>query len=254
MISTLLRTTALIGLLSVGAAQAADLRVPVTKAPPQVALAYNWSGFYIGGFVGGSWADHTITSEVSGVGFFDNNPFQSYRIDGNGFLAGGTVGYNLQFANWVLGVEFEGGHLGARKTVTVPDTGDAGDQLNFKYGGYTVLAGRFGLAFDRVLIYGKAGGAWARVRHTEGDLDLPGPHFDPLFSFDVSKTLTGLAVGGGLEWAWTNNWSIKAEYLFLDFKDFTARDAGGRGYILENNVNTVKVGLNYRFGGFPFGY
>jgi outer membrane immunogenic protein len=228
---------------------AADMAVkaPVLKAPPPPPV-YVWSGFYIGGYVGGSWGEHTVTSVVPGVGFFDNNPFQSYRIHGSGFLGGGTIGYNFQFSNIVLGVEAEGGYLGARKTSVVPDGGDAGDQLNFKYSGYAVLAARFGLAFDRLLVYAKGGGAWARVKHVEGDLDLPGPALDPNFSYSVSKTAHGWAAGGGLEWAWTNNWTIKGEYLFLQFDDFTARDAGARGYKIENEVHTAKIGLNYKFG------
>jgi len=230
-------------------ALAADLpvRSPVYKAAPP--SYFSWTGFYVGAYAGGSWGEHTITSGVPGVGFFDNNPFDSYSIHGTGFLAGGTAGYNVQFSNLVLGAEIEGGYLGARKTTVVPDGGDAGDQLNFKYGSYFVAAARLGLAFDRALVYAKGGGAWARVRHVEGDLDLPGPVFDPNFSFNVAKTLSGFAVGGGIEWAWTHNWSIKAEYLFLDFDDFIARDAGGRRYILENNIHTAKIGLNYRFGG-----
>jgi outer membrane immunogenic protein len=235
-------------LLIPSVASAADMPVKARPAPPP-APEFSWTGFYVGGYVGGAQSDHSVTSAVPGVGFFDNNPFQSYGHTGTGFLAGGTIGANYQISRFVIGVELEGGYLDSGATTVVADTGDAGDQIHHRYRSYLVAGGRVGLAFDRLLVYGKGGAAWANVNHVEGDLDLPGPHFDPNFSYNVSKTLNGWAAGGGVEYAFTNNWTVKGEYLYLDFDSFTAFDAGNRGYIITNKIHTAKIGINYKFGG-----
>lgn len=244
----LLAAASLVALtVSASAADMAARPMYAKAAPPVVAPVFTWTGFYIGGFIGGAWSDHSVTSGVPGVGFFDNNPFQSYGHNGAGFMGGGTVGYNFQVSSVVFGVEVEGGYLGASRTTVVPDTGDAGDQLNHKYSTYLVAAARLGLAFDRFLVYAKGGAAWAQISHTEGDLDLPGPALDPNFSYSVTRTLSGYAVGGGLEYAITNNWTIKGEYLYMKFGNFTATDAGARTYVLTNQVSTGKLGVNYKF-------
>lgn len=162
-------------------------------------------------------------------------------------MGGGTVGYNFQVSSVVFGVEVEGGYLGASRTTVVPDTGDAGDQSNHKYSTYLVAAARLGLGLRPLPRIRKG---WCRLGadfDTEGDLDLPGPALDPNFSYSVTRTLSGYAVGGGLEYAITNNWTIKGEYLYMKFGNFTATDAGARTYVLTNQVSTGKLGVNYKF-------
>jgi len=228
-------------------AAAADL--PVKAPPPPMVAAYHWSGFYVGGYVGAAWGRSTVTAEVQANSFFDNNPTDTFTIRGAGVLAGGTVGYNVQLSNIVLGVEIEGGRLGAKRSDIAPDfeVEPPGDLYTFKYGGYALFGGRFGVASDRWLIYAKAGVARARVSHVAGDLD--GAELNPAYSFQVRTTLDGWAAGGGVEYALSGNWTFKAEYLYFDFEDLRVFDGNGFAYVLENSVQTVKFGLNYRFGG-----
>ena len=146
----------------------------------QLATLYDWTGFYAGGHVGGGWVDN-----------------------GNGgFLGGGQVGFNYQMRQWVLGVE--------------ADLSGASGDLNWT----STLAARLGWAFDRWLVYGKVGGAWANIDF-------------PVYDGVVKRTSSGLLLGVGAEYAFKNNWSAKIEYNRMN---------------VDRDVDAVKVGLNYRFG------
>jgi len=92
----LLAATALVALFG-SSAIAADMPAPVYKAPPPPPV-WSWSGFYIGGQVGADWG----TAEAS---LNANNVFQGLsgpvaQTEQNGFLAGGLIGLNWQFASW----------------------------------------------------------------------------------------------------------------------------------------------------------
>lgn len=91
----------------VSSGSASDLIPPAYKAPPGPAaiVAYNWSGFYIGGHAGGTWAD-TVVSDPTGAVFAP--PGAGIDINGAGFLGGGQLGYNWQAGSWVLGVQGDG--------------------------------------------------------------------------------------------------------------------------------------------------
>ena len=169
----------LFGLGTTGVASAADL--PVKARPPVVApvLAYNWSGCYFGGYLGGATPDRSIHANdptsnggVFPAGTFYNAPNAnvlnagafSYNLNSN-VIGGGTVGCNWQGAgsSWVVSMEGEGGYMRLAGSVTDPYS--LGPLVNL--GGDTVastrvgdwygsVAGRFGYAWDRVLFYGKA--------------------------------------------------------------------------------------------------
>ncbi len=200
-------------LLSVSAASdAADAgRGPAYRPPPPpIPLFYNWTGLYIGVHAGGGWAD--------GIG-----------DTGSGFIGGGQIGYNYQVApQWVLGVEAEisgsgiKNHLGTFGPFTV----------NLKWNTLTTLTPRFGYAFDNWLVYGKVGGAWA-------DVSVNAP-----FGC-CGGTASGWVAGVGAEYAFRNNWSAKIEYNHFGF-------GSDSGIFFTGNsvtVDTVKAGVNYRFGG-----
>ena len=211
------------------------------------AAPFSWTGLYIGAHIGAARADTSVTSGTPGVGFFDNNGYDSFSVHDTGVFGGGTLGYNLQLGRVVIGAEADVGFINADASAIAPDVND-GDRVRAKYDSYGVIAGRLGFtATDRVLVYGKAGVAFAKIQNTGADID-PGPVFDPNFSYVVSETRTGWAYGGGIEAALHSGWSMKLEYLRLDFDDFTARDAGGRTYRVENSADTWKIGLNYKFG------
>lgn len=115
------------------------------------------------------------------------------------------------------------------------------------------IAGRFGLAFDRALVYGKAG--WVA-----GRFDWFGADALNTFNTRGSATLDGLLIGLGLEYAFTNNWTVKFEYDYLGFpsKDvnFTEVEVatGISAPLIQNvstNKNIFKVGFNYLFNAAP---
>jgi outer membrane immunogenic protein len=233
---------------------AADLPRPVTKAPPPpVVAAYNWTGFYIGGNCGGAWGRTTSSSNDGGFDPVGVSAL-SYKVDSSGGTCGGQVGYNWQAGSLVLGVEGEGAWLGLKKTITGsgPDVTSANvdDLVAVKFDWYAALTGRLGIAVDRVLLYAKGGVAWTRVKNTASDLDGSPLVIDPTDFSSESRSRTGWAAGGGLEYGLTPNWSVKAEYLFLDFGRYTTGVNGdGDVFVHKNEVHTAKFGINYRFGG-----
>lgn len=232
-------------LATVGSAAAADLpaRYPV-KAPPVVAPVFTWTGFYIGGFVGGAWTDGDVSAyDRSPIPFVANRGW-GYSNDSS-FIGGGTVGINWQPVGspWVLGLEGEIGYLSLSGSAynplatTLYATSSVGDW-------YGVIAGRLGYAWDRVLLYAKGGAAFVNVENT-----IVGP----TFAVSASETKATWAVGGGLEWAFDQNWSIKAEYLYLGLNDTqtTAATVGATTYYWDHDnpgIHTAKIGINYRFG------
>ncbi len=187
--------------------------------PPPIPLFYNWTGLYIGVHAGGGWAD--------GIG-----------DTGSGFIGGGQIGYNYQVApQWVLGVEAEISGSGIKNHLLTIPTQFGPINADFKWNTLTTLTPRFGYAFDTWLVYGKVGGAWA---------DVSASVSAPLgFGRSFGGTASGWVVGVGAEYAFRNNWSAKIEYNHFGF-------GSDSGIFFTGNsvtVDTVKAGVNYRFGG-----
>jgi outer membrane immunogenic protein len=206
-------------LLSASAvSEAADApRGPAYRPPPPPIPFYNWTGLYVGVHAGGGWAD-------LGVG-----------DTGSGFIGGGQVGYNYQInPQWVFGLEVDVSGTSVKNTLAVIGP----MSVNFNWDTLTTLTPRFGWASDNLLVYAKAGGAWASVSTSvtgtpQGTISGGG------------GTGSGWVVGVGAEYAFRNNWSAKIEYNHFDFGSDT-------GVFLTGNSITfdaVKVGINYRFGG-----
>jgi len=190
--------------------------------PPPVPLFYNWTGFYAGGHLG--------------VGWDDGN---------SGFLGGGQVGFNYQInPQWVLGVEADIAGTTIKDSVNAAVVGpgavltaNATASLDW----VSTFAARFGYAFDRWLVYGKVGGAWAHASATV-TTGINGMTFG---SISLDQTASGFLLGVGTEYAWGNNWSAKLEYNMLDF--------GNDNPFADTTFHIFKAGINYRFGG-PGGF
>jgi outer membrane immunogenic protein len=214
-----------------GSALAADLparRGMPVKAPEPVAYGYNWSGFYIGAHGGGAWSERCFTF----AGFSEG------CHDADGWLGGGQVGFNVQSGQFVFGLEFSGSWAdisGCHGALLTP-----GDTYGSDSDTILLFTGRVGMTFDRMLLYVTGGGAWVRNEFTynSGVVD------------SVKQNRTGWTVGAGIEYGIAPNWSIAAQYNYVDLgekdvyypiNDFTAR--------ADHELHLATVRLNYRFGG-----
>src|SRR5262245_42890924 len=230
-------------------AAAADLGArPIAKAPVAAPVAvYNWSGFYIGGHVGGLWSDKDWT-EVT-------NPAVTRNLGSNevsGFLAGGQIGFNWQVGAWVFGIEGQASWTDAssdhacRTSVFSGTLVTCSTDINW----VGTVAGRIGYAFNNVLLYAKGGAAFADEDFTMTPT-LAGTVLALSGVSTVGKTRTGWMVGAGVEWGFTPNWSAKIEYNFMDFGSETFAFAdpvfGPTLVDIDQQVHVVKAGINYRF-------
>jgi len=218
---------------------AADLAIrKAPPAPPPIPI-YNWTGFYIGGNVGGAWESGTITDNFTGASFSNTR---------SGFIGGGQIGYNWQVSpNWVLGVEgmFDGADIRSDTgTVTVP-VPSAIDPTTFtataKVDWITTVGARFGYAVNNWLWYGKAGGGWVHDRVTVNDIT------DGL-SVSVSDTRGGWMAGGGIEYGFTPNWTARVDYTHIGLSDVTNTGLFvGDTITLSRHFDMVTAGINYKF-------
>ena len=215
-----------------GPALAADMPArPYAKAPAYTApaIVYNWTGFYIGGHVGGAFA--------GGNGLQSNDAR---------FLGGVQAGADYQFApNWVLGAEAQYSWLngGTNNNLVFPAgtvvNGRVADQIGS-------LTGRIGYTWGPGLIYAKGGYAW-RDGNTIGVANAAGV---PQAFTTSGNSKDGYTVGAGLEYLFAPNWSAKAEYQYYNFGNTTLTTApvDAVGARFRNDEHSVKVGVNYRFG------
>jgi len=228
-------------------AMAADIpaRVPV-KAPPPVAVAvFSWTGCYVGIHGGGAWGNKRWYNSA-GVEFVDR------EHDVDGFLVGGQVGCNIQHGQWVFGIEGQAGwaDVDGGVTVTTPVPGAVPVVLSYNTEVDVLgsVAARIGWAFDRTLIFVKGGAAFVHERHWIAT-------GAGVTTFQTDKELRwGWMVGGGFEYAFSGNWSAKAEYNFNHFgtEDITLCPVptGTCGTErIRQHMHIVKVGINYRWGG-----
>ena len=272
-----------------GAASAADL--PARVYPPILApRAFGWTGCYVGGYVGGAW------NESDGVTFTDvgNGQFRAFSggiVAGgledrhswstgsnSSFTGGGTFGCNFQpIGSFVLGIEGEVGFMrlegsafdpllsptlraGAlRGTPDVSGGAKVGDW-------YGMITPRLGYAWDRILLYAKGGAAFVPASASVVDACLStaaGCGNWVISTSSGSHIFTTWTVGGGLEWAFADRWSVKAEYMFIDLGDNktlttcglantpTGSTVSGGQFCFNSEfrgIQTVKIGLNYLFG------
>jgi outer membrane immunogenic protein len=212
-------------------ASAADMSVrPALMPVPFVPPPFNWTGVYVGANLGGGWASSTINDSFSGASLGNSS---------SGFVGGGQLGYNYQFSNFVLGAEwtFDGTSLNGSRSV-----GALQGTANTNW--MTTVAARFGIAANNWLFYGKAGGGWANNSATFTNVNNG-------LQVSSSNTNSGWLVGAGVEYAFTPNWSTRLEYNYLGLNTWNANSTlfapNADRFSVNRNIQTVLVGLNYRF-------
>jgi outer membrane immunogenic protein len=235
---------------NVSTAMAADLPNSrgYYKAMP-VEGPYNWTGVYGGFNAGYAFGNDTRTSPIAGAG-----PGFPERTTGyEGFLGGVQLGYNWQWDKIVLGVEadVQGASIGgaaAVDTFTSPGFGTIVGTTTNKMDAFGTIRGRVGVAFDRVLVYGTGGYAAGRNTHSNALTGLvefvPGQFVNLNQGFTEASIFQGWVAGGGIEYGFADRWSVKAEYLHLDFARKTAAD---RTTQIKLDFDLVRAGVNYRF-------
>jgi len=271
-----------------GAAFAADLPV---RAPPPVYLPPPppmWTGFYAGLNAGGIWSASNNVSLVStgalGAGLtplgvavanaFVNGANDRLGVGTSGFIGGGQVGYNFQWGpSWLVGLEadIQGTTASANRNVARAFAAPGGTILTTSLSSsrsldyFGTVRGRIGfLVTPTLLIYGTGGLAYGGINANifVAQTLVPGLGITgfPAAGGSFSNTRVGWTAGGGLEWLFTPNWSVKVEYLYFDLGSVQrtfgplAVTVGAAPLVTafpalraNFNGNIVRAGINYHF-------
>ena len=271
--------------LIAGPALAADLPVkaPAYKAPP--VAVFSWTGFYVGANAGYSWGDWKPSSNFpifdGTTSFFPPNtgfindwdcstfgPFCAGKANVRGALGGAQAGYNWQSDKWFFGVEgdvqataqkrTENGTINYTGVATPPCDDIAGPPCvvtvsnRWELPWLATLRGRLGLANDRWLVYATGGLAVGEARSSFTFTENQGANVALTVPSSVVKA--GWTLGAGVEAALGQNWSVKAEYLYIDLGSHTVSAVNPTGfgpavfnqsYRIHDNI--VRAGINYLF-------
>lgn len=219
-------------------ASAADLPRKPAYQPPILAPTpvYNWTGFYVGGNVGGAWGNLEVTDVSNGA---------TISPDASGFTGGGQFGYDYQMGPWVIGIRnlINGTDISKNLTYTGPTfSGTINSHVNW----FDTLTARVGyLVQPNLLLYGQGGAAWTQwdVTFNNGLGSQVG---------EVSGTKTGWTAGGGVEWMFIPHWSAFLEYSYMGFGTFsnavtTCIGATCGTFSGKADIQDVLVGVNYKF-------
>lgn len=259
----------------VATASAADMpaRAPAVAPAPYVAPLFTWTGFYVGVNAGAAWHGndscpglYNYTSGVLGTRYNAFAP--ACNSDNTAFTGGFQAGFNWQMGavvfglegdvNWISNDNKRGfanyvGPLGIGTAYTY--SLDGNPQSNFLGG----IRGRLGWAFDRAMLYIAGGAAF---RNSGSDEVIYAYNSSGVqvaaFAPNSSRDNVGWSLGGGVEWAFTNNVSLKLEYLHSQFNNgdniYLSSNTGYTGYAFvrdsrRDSIDVARIGINYRFGG-----
>jgi outer membrane immunogenic protein len=254
------------------AAQAADL--PTRKeapAPVFVPPPFTWTGFYVGVNAGGIWSmgNRTTSLFVPAAASWIATYYPTNLGNSNtGFIGGGQAGYNWQTGAFVLGAEtdFQGTTLSKTFNftsipfaATTPFPGDiltVNAKANLGWIGTTrARLGFVATPDNRLMIYATGGVAYGGGSSSFNAFDSQNDFF---LSGSPSSSRVGWTVGGGVEYAITNNITVKGEYLYYNLGNttFTSTPTGLFSTLFPGVVATTKytfdgsiarAGLNYKF-------
>ena len=257
------------------AVQAADL--PTRKeapAPVFVPPPFTWTGFYVGLNAGGIWGssgNRSTTVFANGFPFLTTVwPGGGVGSGNGGFIGGGQAGYNWQTGAFVLGIEtdFDGTSLSKSRSVIGPTFLDPIHGLNDYLtangtvrldwlGSTRARVGFVATPDNRLMFYGTGGFAYGGASAHLNVWDaVDGFYWQ---SGNRSNTRTGWTLGAGVEYAWTNNWTIGAEYLYYNLgsrhlqtvPNLAASNFFGAAIFSDTKVNfdgsVIRARVNYKF-------
>lgn len=258
---------------------AADLpRREAAVAPVFVAPIFTWTGFYIGLNAGATFNDNDhrpravgafrTDSDVADAVVIYDREYDNFRNNDDAAFTGGVqMGYNWQFGSFVAGIEADINYRGNGDSdgFNILGTGRYADYGLYYSGAdrgnwFGTLRARMGFALDRTLIYatgglafgdtGGGGNLYAYARNAPG---VALTNYD--WRSNGDDTSWGWTLGAGIEHAFSNNWTAKLEYLYvnLDRDDSRLINVARPNYNFalndEDKFHVVRVGLNYKFGG-----
>ncbi len=263
MIRKLLLSSVAIAAVS-ASAFAADLpsrRAPPVYVPPPVPL-FSWTGFYVGGDLGYAFGKDSVAQVGAPLGVGPNVYYQ----DGNpnGTTGGAHVGYNFstqslpvlgQFAGGLSGLPFVGGFGGAGGVVGIEGDVQGTDYRSTQtFGSFTetsrneingTVRGRVGIAVDRALFFATGGAAFAQFQNSYNS-----PNFTNGYQ-QLTTTRIGYVVGGGVEYAITTQFSLRAQYMYINYGRYTDVPATplptGSTFTHHDTTQRVTVGFSYKF-------
>jgi opacity protein-like surface antigen len=221
----------------------------ITKGPAVASGPANWTGFYVGGHLGGGWSDAQWSdpfASTAPLGFVNVAGFGD-RTHATGPLGGGQIGADWQMGRVVVGVEADADAANMHGENTC-FSGFGGVNCQHAISALGAVTGRVGFAWDRSLAYAKSGGAW-----TDTSYNLLG-NTNALTLGAGGTTLDrwGWTLGGGIEYALANHWSALAEYdhvsvpaANVSFPSVAVINTQPIG--VRQSVNLFKLGVNYKF-------
>lgn len=245
--------------LVVGTASAADLR-PAYKAPAPPPV-FSWTGCYIGGNGGWIGNDSSATTSIGSPGFpalAIANSTYTYNLKDSGAIGGVQYGCQQQFGQWVVGMDSDFDFTSLKESFSVshpalPGVGAYTESLTQDLSWNSNTRLRLGYSWDRWMVFAAGGLATGRVKSTYF-MEPTGAGFT--YAGSDSKNTYGWTVGGGIEYAMTDNWFLRGEYLFVDLGSrnyFSAASAPtpGNPTLWNTDVDTrahiVRAALSYRF-------
>ncbi len=258
-IAKLLGAAALLASVS-SAAIAADLPSRKAPAPVYAAPVFTWTGFYLGLNAGGIVANTTGTVDTVTPNIAILAPsFPTVSASNFGFIGGAQAGFNWQSGSFVFGVEGDIAFTTAKGTQSfaVPTiipgifvTGNAQAKLDY----LATIRGRIGYTITPTMLAYVTGGlaiGGGSVSATAAAFPLPF-----VWAGSAPSTRAGWTLGAGLEYALSNNWSLKGEYLYYNLgesklvaSEFLLPSAAT--YNVKRDGHVFRLGVNYRFGAAP---
>lgn len=229
-------------------AVAADL--PSRRAPPPPYIppppVFSWTGFYVGLNAGAMFNAYNNNNNNFAFGGFGGSQSNN-KI---GFVGGGQVGYNWQTGPVVFGLEADfQGHSNISSNNNTFGFGGGNSGSGFLGTG----RGRIGfLATPSFLIYATGGVAygnpWSSQNNSLAFFLFPGA-FGGGFGFNQNQNnfKVGYTAGGGLEYMFTPNWSVKAEYLYVDLGRQSSNFLSNFGSASRSTAHVARLGVNYHF-------
>lgn len=209
----------------------ADLKSPKSISP--IAPHFTWTGFYAGINAGGAWGNDNIktawygpaeTYSAADLASFINPPYANNRA---GFVGGIQVGYNYQINQMVVGVEadFMGSTIGGSSespVLVIYNSIDNVSRTKVQQDWLGTVRVRGGYSIDRLLIFLTGGLAYGNAQVSTTSTDTEAGVVESVWQGGKQSTKFGFTVGAGLEYALTNNWLIRAEYLYYNLGSASA--------------------------------